>query len=159
MSIVGGKTAALCACCCRLGAHYAGAEPALEEALAQFGYQLGVAFQIIDDVLDLKGSEAVVGKSLGTDLVKQKPTLPLIRLLGEVNGRDREQLLAILHAPDDHRLDRLKPYFQRYDGVSYAQQQAVLHVRRAKDLLASAPATPARETLGQLADFVVTRQQ
>ena len=79
--IIAGKTAALMACCCRLGAHYAGAKPEVCEALARYGYDLGVAFQIADDVLDLLGDEATVGKSLGTDLLKQKATLPLIRLL------------------------------------------------------------------------------
>lgn len=159
LSIVGAKTAALCSCCCRLGARYAGANEQLEEVLAQYGYTLGIAFQIVDDVLDIKGNEAVTGKSLGTDLVKQKPTLPLIRLLSQVGPKDREDLLAILTSPDDHHAERLKPWFQRWDAVSYAQQQAVRHVRSAREQLDRAPATPARETLKQLADFVVLRQE
>jgi len=159
LGIVGAKTAALCACCCRLGSHYAGAGPELEELFAQYGHLLGIAFQIVDDVLDLKGSEAVTGKSLGTDLLKQKPTLPLIRLLEQLGPDDRSDLLAILTSSDDHRLDRLKTYFQRWDGVSYAQQEALVYVRRAKERLDAAPPAPARETLKQLADFVVTRQE
>jgi octaprenyl-diphosphate synthase len=159
LSIVGAKTAALCACCCRLGAHYAGAAPELEETLAQYGYHLGVAFQIADDVLDVKGSEAVTGKSLGTDLMKQKPTLPLIRLLSQVGPQDRRDLLAILNTSDVHRLERLKPWFQRTDAVAYAQQQALACVARAKAQLDLIPPRPARDTLRQLADFVVTRQE
>ena len=92
--IIAGKTAALTACCCRLGAHYAGAEPAVCEALARYGHDLGVAFQIADDVLDMVGEEAAVGKSLGTDLLKQKATLPLIWLLGTVSPAERVELTS-----------------------------------------------------------------
>jgi octaprenyl-diphosphate synthase len=159
MSIVGAKTAALCACCCRLGAHYAGADRELEDLFADFGYRLGVAFQIADDVLDLRGTEAVVGKSLGTDLVKQKPTLPLIHLLSQVTPSERTDLLGILTSSEDHRLEQLGPYFQRFDAVAYSQGQAVRQIRCAKELLDRAPATPARDSLKQLADFVVTRQE
>lgn len=159
LNIVGAKTAALCACACRLGAHYAGADENLEDRFAQFGYQLGVAFQIADDVLDLKGTEATVGKSLGTDLVKQKPTLPLIRVLDQLEPQQRSELVAILNGSEDHRLERLKPYFQRHDGVAYAQEKALRFIRSAKEHLASVPASPARDTLKRLADFVVTRQE
>ena len=85
--IVRGKTAALTASCCRLGAHFSAADLEVEEALAQFGLHLGVAFQIADDLLDVLGDEAKVGKSLGTDLLKQKSTLPVIRLLEQVPPR------------------------------------------------------------------------
>ena len=68
-----------------------GAEPAVCEALGRYGHDLGVAFQIADDVLDLVGDEAAAGKSLGTDLLKQKATLPLIRLLETVSPADRTE--------------------------------------------------------------------
>ena len=87
LAIIEAKTAELCACCCRLGAHYAGATPHVEDALDRFGRNLGIAFQIADDLLDLVGDEDSMGKSLGTDLEKQKPTLPLIRLLADSTHR------------------------------------------------------------------------
>src|SRR5205823_6308748 len=79
--IIEGKTAELTAVSCRLGAHYSGADDAVSDALDRYGRNLGIAFQIADDVLDIWGEERVTGKSLGTDLEKQKLTLPLIRLL------------------------------------------------------------------------------
>src|SRR5262249_7522931 len=79
--VIDGKTAALTACCCRLGAVYAGAAPDVVEALARFGRLVGQAFQIADDLLDLVGEEKATGKSLGTDLEQGKLTLPLIHLL------------------------------------------------------------------------------
>src|SRR4051812_11559359 len=80
-AIIEGKTAELTAVSCRLGAHYAGTDDSTIDALDRYGRNLGIAFQIADDVLDIWGEERVTGKSLGTDLEKQKLTLPVIRLL------------------------------------------------------------------------------
>ena len=96
MAIIADKTAALCECSCRLGAYWAGADQRVQDALARYGRHLGTAFQITDDVLDVNGNEAATGKSLGTDLIKQKATLPVIRLLQEIGGERRSELLAIL---------------------------------------------------------------
>src|SRR4051794_17090146 len=71
-AIIGGKTAALTECCGRLGALYAGAPDVVAERLARYGRDLGLAFQIADDLLDLVGDEAAAGKTLGTDLAQQK---------------------------------------------------------------------------------------
>jgi len=159
LDMISGKTAALCACCCRLGAHHAGAEPETRERFARFGQYFGIAFQITDDVLDLRGVEAVTGKSLGTDLNKQKPTLPVIRLLSQLNGQEHAEVIAILSRSDDHRAEALRPWLERCDAVSYAQHAALRYVRRAKQELDRAAFGPARETLKELADFVILRDQ
>ena len=159
LDIISGKTASLCACCCRLGAHYAGADPDTREAYARFGQYLGIAFQIIDDVLDVLGDEATTGKSLGTDLLKQKPTLPLIRLLSGADGAERRELVAILSRPDDRHRDALKPLLERSDAISYSRRKATWFVRRATQELPCLPTSPAVEPLRQLADFVISRQQ
>lgn len=159
LEIIRDKTAALCACCCRLGSHYAGADAAAQEALTRFGSHLGIAFQITDDLLDLLGDEATTGKSLGTDLVKEKPTLPLIRLLSEIAADDRAEVLAILARSGNHRRDALRPWFERSGAVAYAREKAVWYIDRAKKELASLSPTPARDALAGLADFVVTRRQ
>ncbi len=88
-AIIEGKTAELTAVSCRLGASYAGAPESTVAALDRYGRNLGIAFQIADDVLDIWGEERVTGKSLGTDLEKQKLTLPIIHLLKEVEPADR----------------------------------------------------------------------
>ena len=88
-AIIEGKTAELTAVSCRLGASYAGAAEPTVAALDRYGRNLGIAFQIADDVLDIWGEERVTGKSLGTDLEKQKLTLPVIRLLAHRRARDR----------------------------------------------------------------------
>lgn len=159
VDIISAKTAALCACCCRLGAYCAGAARETEDAFARYGRQLGIAFQITDDVLDVQGDEAVVGKSLGTDLVKQKSTLPLIRLLGQASAEDRGRLVAILTGTDNHYREALRPWFQRSDSLAYAQQRAEWYAQDAKAQLEAALPGTAAESLRRLADFVVRRQQ
>jgi octaprenyl-diphosphate synthase len=157
--IIAGKTATLIACCCRLGAHYAGAPPETCETLARYGHGLGVAFQIADDVLDLLGEEATVGKSLGTDLLKQKATLPLIRLFETVDPQQRQQIRSLLAQSGNHHRDALRPWFERFEAIGYARGQAESFSRRAGAELAALPDTPACHSLAGLADFVVDRRQ
>ncbi len=102
LEIIDGKTAELCALCCQLGAIYAQANPETIAALEEYGRSLGLAFQIADDLLDLLGSEAETGKSLGTDLQKQKLTLPLIRLVGTASETDAAAIRELLTHPDEH---------------------------------------------------------
>src|SRR5207245_10277684 len=96
-AVIDGKTAALTACCCRLGALYADAEPDVVEKLANYGRLLGLAFQVADDLLDLVGQEGTAGKTLGTDLEQLKLTLPLIHMLGRVPADEADRLRQVLH--------------------------------------------------------------
>jgi octaprenyl-diphosphate synthase len=157
--IIAGKTAALTACCCGLGSHYAGAELSVCEALGRYGHDLGVAFQIADDVLDMVGEEAAVGKSLGTDLLKQKATLPLIRLLDTVSPSERAELTSALSASGNHHRDVLRTWFERYDAISYAQERARGFTRQARGELAALSDTAACRSLSGLTEFVVDRRQ
>jgi octaprenyl-diphosphate synthase len=156
--IVRGKTAALTASCCRLGAHFSMADLEIEEALAQYGLHLGVAFQIADDLLDVLGDEAKVGKSLGTDLLKQKSTLPVIRLLEQMPAADRGRLIMQLNGSESHRRETLRPYLENSDAIAYARERAVVFSQLAVQQLDVLPPSPARDSLAGLAEFVVRRQ-
>src|SRR6185295_16367008 len=92
------KTAVLYAASCEVGARYAGGDGESVRALHDFGMGIGMAFQIVDDVLDLTGDEAVVGKSLGTDLDRCKMTLPLIHFLREGEASSVARVRAVLAA-------------------------------------------------------------
>jgi octaprenyl-diphosphate synthase len=157
--IIAGKTAALTACCCRIGAHYAGADPVVCEELARYGQDLGVAFQIADDLLDLLGDEAAVGKSLGTDLRKKKATLPLIRLLNTVGAEDRLELASLLSRSGNHHRDALRPWFDQSDAIAYAREKALWFTRRAGEKLSVLRPSVAYDSLLGLTGFVVTRHQ
>jgi len=158
LAIIESKTAELCACCCRLGAHYAGASDDDEEALAQYGRALGVAFQITDDLLDLTGDESAVGKSLGTDLDQLKLTLPLIRLLEQTDGPNREAMVEALRGCNGHRRELLEPWLQTSDGLHYAAERAAGYAARARERLDRLPETAAGSVLRELTRFVVARR-
>jgi octaprenyl-diphosphate synthase len=159
LAIIEAKTAELCACSCELGAHFAGGTLEAVRALASFGRHLGIAFQIIDDVLDLVGRQETVGKSLGTDLEKRKATLPIIRLLHDAAEEERAAVVEILTRNGNHRAADLSPWLARSGAVEYARDVAARHVRKAIDNLQNVPAGPIRDMLGQVAEFVLMRQR
>lgn len=158
LSIIEGKTGELCACCCQLGAHYAGADPALVTAMSRFGRDLGVAFQIADDLLDVLGDEPTTGKSLGTDLEKQKMTLPLIRLLDQVSPAERAELVEVLAGPVAPAREVLAGWFARTDALTYARDVANSLARRGVEELAELPRNDATKALEAVAEFVVSRR-
>ncbi len=157
--IIAGKTGALLACCCRLGASYAGASQQRCAALVRYGEQLGIAFQISDDLLDITGDEGTAGKSLGTDLVKQKATLPIIRLLAALPDSERAPLLAILSNSGGPRRETLREWFTRYATLDYSREKARQFTRDAAEQLAALPPSPARTSLEGLCEFVLSRRQ
>jgi octaprenyl-diphosphate synthase len=157
LEIIEAKTAELCACACRLGAHYAGGGAELVESLARYGRDLGIAFQIADDLLDVVGSESTVGKSLGTDLDKQKPTLPIIRALQLADKGQRRRIVEILESDSSDKRAELAPWLERFEAVSYAQTTARKYSLAARRELAKLPESPAAATLCRLTEFVVNR--
>jgi octaprenyl-diphosphate synthase len=156
-SIVRGKTAELTAVSCRLGAHYAGAPGGTVETMERFGRDLGVAFQIADDVLDIWGEERTTGKSLGTDLEKQKLTLPLIHLLATSTGSTAAVVRGLLAEGDPSNRLSLRPYLESSGALAYAWERARDYSERAVAALDVLPDSPARSVLRNLATYVVRR--
>src|SRR5262245_1890407 len=156
LEIIEAKTAELTAVSCRLGALFAGAAENAVEELDGFGRDLGIAFQIADDLLDVLGEERTIGKSLGTDLEKQKPTLPIIRALELARGADRQAILDLVSG-DDRRPELLAPYLERYEAVEYARQRAHSFAARARRRLEALPPSPSRDVLAATTEFVVSR--
>lgn len=155
--LIDGKTAALTACCCRLGAHYAGMSAEAVEALARFGQLIGQAFQIADDLLDLVGQENLAGKSLGTDLEQGKLTLPLIHLLQQAPPLLRDQARQVLTGTDNHRREALQPYLEEAGSLEYARTRALALTAEAQAELACLPPSPCRSLLEAMAERVVHR--
>jgi octaprenyl-diphosphate synthase len=155
--IIDGKTAELCALCGHLGAFYAAAETNVTQCLERYGRMLGLAFQIADDVLDLVGSERKTGKTLGSDLEKQKLTLPLIRLLRQLPESDAIAVRQLLAHPMESTRERLTPYFERSDAISYAHHRATHFAQDARRQLEVLPNSRAKRILFDIADFAVQR--
>ncbi len=156
--IIDGKTAELIACCCRLGAQYAGAADDVVEGLARYGRWIGIAFQIADDLLDLVGEEKTAGKSLGTDLEQQKLTLPLIHLLRAPSGT-AARVRQVLASPGNHKREALMPWLREHDSLGYARREAGEYAARARAELACLAPSACRAILEALTDQVIHRDR
>ena len=159
LSIIEGKTAELCACCCRLGAHYADAPATIEDAFDRYGRYLGIAFQIADDLLDLVGEESQAGKSLGTDLEKQKPTLPLIQLLATCSEVDQHEILALCNRDSTEARHALASRMEHAGAFDYARRRAEEYAAHAFAELKVVPDSPAKQVLAELTRLVVSRRE
>ena len=151
------KTAQLFESAGRLGAILADAGPATEQALADYGLNLGIAFQIVDDMLDYTVDAEEMGKNAGDDLAEGKATLPLIHALS-VCAPDQHQLLssAISEGHRD-RLIEVKAVIESTGALAYTSRRARDYAGAARQSLETLPASPYRTALADLADFSVSR--
>jgi octaprenyl-diphosphate synthase len=158
--IIDCKTAGLMAAACLLGAQQSGAPPATAESMRDFGYRLGLAFQIVDDDLDLFGDERAMGKPVGGDLREGKVTLPLILSLelAEATTRERiERHLRPYGGPSSDDVAAVRSIVQEIGAGDAALAFAQQHVREARQRLDVLPPSAAREALHELAGRVVMR--
>jgi len=153
------KTAALTEACCRLGAMISTERQPWVEALATYGAKLGLAFQIVDDILDICGSQKTVGKSLGTDIEKGKLTLPMIHFLNHAAPQHRELLIGLLESQDHDRIERVRQLISPGDSIAYARGEAQRLVDEAISALRVLPASEAREALVEAAQYVTARDR
>jgi len=158
IDIITRKTAVLVEASCHLGARYAGADEATLQRLRTFGSSIGVAFQIIDDLLDLTGDESEVGKSLGRDLCAGELTLPLIHYLGRLDPARRAQLVPTLRGADPQCCRNAATLLKQSDSLDYAHRVAREYVDIARQALAGLPPSPARDSLSAMAEFVLARR-
>ncbi|MFT5423006.1 MAG: octaprenyl-diphosphate synthase [Phycisphaerales bacterium] len=162
LEILEGKTGALIATACELGAQLSTDDSARSKALARFGLTLGVAFQIQDDLLDLTGDEGVVGKSVRKDLEKGKLTLPLIHHLGAASPEVRGRSLALIEAAagrdgGEDAVGELIAAVGETGSLEASKAKARELVAQAKRSLEVLPPSPARDLLSMMADAVVDR--
>jgi octaprenyl-diphosphate synthase len=159
--IIREKTAILYSAGCELAAHLSGAPAEAVQACGTYGLELGLAFQIIDDCLDLFGDEAEVGKSLGTDLDGGKVTLPVILALASLSDGDRLTWARRLSqgAADPGLRADLKALVQSSGALDESMQRARDHANRAKAATRTALDVRAASDLEAIADFVVARRK
>jgi geranylgeranyl pyrophosphate synthase len=156
-SFIEKKTASLFGASARSGAVLAGQSQEIQTALEQFGLHLGLAFQITDDLLDITGDEEVVGKTLRTDIMNGKMTLPLIHFRDQLSSRkEAEQLFENLRHPNGHIPD-LIDQVKACGAMDYADRVARDHVKQALRSLDPLPAGEAKEHLTALAEMLEQR--
>lgn len=152
------KTALLMAVSCELGALVSGATASDVRRLRLYGYFVGMAFQITDDILDLTGDEQTLGKPAGSDLRQGNITLPVMHLLKQGPEEDREKILQYLHSGGE--AGSLPDILQRVrssEGIAYAEGLARRYLDKALEMLTELPMGEARDSLGLIAEFVGRR--
>ncbi|MEW4487641.1 polyprenyl synthetase family protein [Thalassoglobus sp. JC818] len=157
LDIIDGKTAELCAVACHLGAKFAGAEESEIGRLERYGRKLGQAFQIADDVLDLTGAENAVGKTLGTDLMQRKLTLPIIRLLNREGDSHRTRMIELLEAGNEKACLEIAQLSRQAGMIDESLQFAHQLAEEARAEISGIPDSPARELLLQLPELSINR--
>ncbi|MAA75179.1 MAG: octaprenyl diphosphate synthase [Salinisphaeraceae bacterium] len=151
------KTASLFSAGCRLGALLAASDEATQQAMADFGQHLGVAFQVTDDALDYQATGEEWGKNLGDDLAEGKATLPLIRAMAQSTGEQRDFLRKVIEDGDLSQLAAVQKAIESTDALAYTCARAEGEADAAKAVLASIPDSPSKSALLQLADFACRR--
>jgi octaprenyl-diphosphate synthase len=148
------KTGELFALSCELGAALSGGTSAHRSALRQYGLSLGTAYQIYDDCLDLFGSEAAAGKSLGTDLANGKVTLPVLVALQNASLEDQAQLSESVQNWDPVCLPRVLELLERYDARNEARLVTHDYLKDAKRVVMTLPESGNRTSLIYLTEFL-----
>ena len=160
MEVIRRKTAMLFEAACRSSAVLADAQPEQETALARYGYNLGIAFQMVDDLLDYTTDSAALGKEVGADLKEGKLTLPVIHSLRRADRQDRERMVQII-TDDNFSTDdfiHLIGLLEKYGGIAYTRKTAGTHIDLAKEALNQFDASRTRETLVDIADYALSRE-
>jgi octaprenyl-diphosphate synthase len=160
LEVIRRKTAVLFQGACRVSAILAGVPAEKESALAAYGLNLGLAFQMADDLLDYTVDSRTLGKLVGADLREGKLTLPVIHALREAGTDDRRQMTRIIQNENfsDAEFQHLIGLLEKYGGIEYTRQRAAERIRRAKAGLSVFDEGPARETLLDIADYALARK-
>ncbi len=161
LTVVENKTAILIAAACRVGGILGQIDREQEEALAAFGLELGIAFQLMDDALDYIADQDEFGKAKGHDLAEGKMTLPLIHAVQQCTGEERARVGEIIEGEELAAADLnfVVGLIDRYRGIDYTRSRAGELVESAKARLAIFAPCREREALLTLADYVVNRRK
>jgi octaprenyl-diphosphate synthase len=159
--VVSRKTAALFGACCRIPAYLVDLPETSASALFTYGKNLGICFQLIDDLLDFTSSTEVLGKPALSDLKEGKLTLPLILTLPRATADERAQIehVAATKSFDGMDSHEILDIVNKYSGVEETRRIARDYAQRARTALEPFPASPAREALDLALDFVLERDR
>jgi octaprenyl-diphosphate synthase len=160
MELVDRKTASLFSACARLGAIAAGANEAHENQLSDFAWNLGMAFQLVDDILDFTSTEKVLGKPSGNDLREGKVTLPLIYALEVASAAERQIVETILADGSYENVPFMQvvKILERHQSIQRAYERARAFTDKARSLISSFPESPAQTALQDIVELVTQRE-
>ncbi|SHK85511.1 octaprenyl-diphosphate synthase [Marinobacter antarcticus] len=157
MAVIHNKTAMLFEAAAHSGALLASADDAQEQALKNYGKHLGLAFQLVDDVLDYRGDAEAMGKNVGDDLAEGKTTLPLIHAMENSNEEDRQLIRQAIRKGGLDDLSRILKLVEASGALEYTMERARAEAAKASDTLNALAASPHKEALELLTQVAVAR--
>ena len=160
LEVIRRKTAVLFQAACTVSAVIADAPDEKEKALADFGYHLGVAFQMADDLFDYTMDTTDLGKEVGADLREGKLTLPVIQALKQAGPSDRDQMIKIIknEAFTVDEFNVLVDLLKKNDGIAYTEEKAAFCIEKAKEALSVFEPSKAKDSLLDIADYALSRR-
>jgi len=157
--IISDKTASLLETCCTIGALSATDNSKYLEAIKSFGENIGMAFQITDDVLDLNGKSNIIGKPIGGDIKEKKITLPLIYSLNKVSASEAKNIRKIIkNGSSKEEIDLVINFIRNNNGIEFALEKANQYSETARQSLKIFPDSPSKIALETLIDFIINRK-
>ncbi len=160
LQIISDKTASLLSTCCEIGAHSSGADITLVRALRDYGENLGMAFQIRDDVLDYIGRKSITGKPTGLDIKEKKLSLPLIHAIRQAQKNEGKHIVRLIkNGASMKDVQSVVDFVQTHGGIEYAMQRAREFGERARTSLFLLPPSDAKNSLDAFIDFVIERKK
>jgi len=154
------KTASLVATACEMGA-VIGA-PAQRETMRDYGMRLGMAFQLVDDLMDYRGDASVMGKPVGSDLREGQVTFPLLAALSRTSPAEREEIRKVIEgdcSAEPEAIERVVDLVKERGGIEATRRVAREYAARAREALVDLPETPAREVLEAAVEYVIARDR
>ncbi|HYP09172.1 MAG TPA: polyprenyl synthetase family protein [Bryobacteraceae bacterium] len=160
MELVDRKTAGLFSACARLGAVAGGGSDEQEQRLGEFAWNLGMAFQLVDDVLDFTAREKVLGKPIGGDLREGKVTLPVIYALQSCEPSERAVIEQVVteRSYTNASLDSVLAVLERRGGIERARERAAIFAEKARVAIQEFPDSPYQRALATVTDLVTDRE-
>jgi octaprenyl-diphosphate synthase len=161
LSIISGKTASLISTSCQIGALSATSDRSLVESMRVFGENLGMTFQIRDDLLDYVGRKSITGKPTGLDVKEKKLTLPIIHAFTTAPRSRGKHILSMIKSGAGKKKDlqEIVAFAEEFGGIDYTIRKADEYSTRALEALNSLPPSPARDSLKMFVEFVMEREK
>jgi octaprenyl-diphosphate synthase len=159
LEVIRRKTAVLFQAACTVSAVIADAPEEKEKALSDFGYNLGIAFQMADDLFDYTMDTADLGKEVGADLREGKLTLPVIHALKQANPADRDEMIKIIknEAFTVDEFNALVDLLKKNDGIAYTEEKAAFCIEKAKEALSIFEPSKTKDSLLDIANYALAR--
>ena len=158
--IISDKTASLLSTCCEIGAVAANDNISYRENLREFGTNLGIAFQIKDDILDYVGAKSLIGKPIGGDIKEKKITLPLLYSLKNSSDSESAKIIKLLKSNNNKdKVSLIIDFVKRQKGIEYSEKIAKEYSLKAKECIKDFPENDAKNSLLALVDFVIERKK